>query len=65
MLPPAHVHARAKRWVVKLFLAHFHEVYYKEHFGKMPPKPYVIGIMGHVDYLPLPTYYGTEAIGNN
>jgi hypothetical protein len=28
--PPAHVHARAKRYAVKLFLSHFHHVAYKE-----------------------------------
>jgi hypothetical protein len=48
-LPPAHLHARAKRWVVKLFLAHWHHVAYETHFGQPPPKPYVLTHLGHVD----------------
>lgn len=40
-LPPGHIHARAKRYAVKLFLAHLHEVWYRHEFGKQPPKPYI------------------------
>ena len=46
-LPPGHIHARAKRYAVKLFLAHLHEVWYRERFGKEPPLPYAIAILGH------------------
>jgi len=46
-LPPAHIHARARRYAVKLFLAHYHEVSYKQHYGKEPPLPYPIAILGH------------------
>lgn len=46
-LPPAHVHARAKRYAVKLFLAHWHEVAYRERYGKAPPLPYPIAHLGH------------------
>jgi hypothetical protein len=46
-LPPAHVHARAKRYAVKIFLAHYHETAYRLHFGTEPPKPYAIAILGH------------------
>lgn len=46
-LSPGHIHARAKRWVVKLFLAHLHEVWFKIEFGKAPPNPYPIAILGH------------------
>lgn len=46
-LPPAHIHARAKRYAIKLLLAHLHEVMYKDHFKKDPPLPYAIGILGH------------------
>lgn len=46
-LPPAHLHARARRWVVKLFLAHWWEEAYRQHFGKEPPLPYPMGILGH------------------
>lgn len=47
MLPPGHIHARAKRYAVKLFLAHWHEVAYKDHYKKDPPNPYPIAHLGH------------------
>jgi len=53
-LPPAHIHARAKRYAVKLFLAHLHEVWFTKHFGEAPPKPYPIAILGHAHYLAPP-----------
>lgn len=42
ILPPGHIHARAKRWAVKLFLAHWHAVAYRYHYGTDAPKPYVL-----------------------
>jgi hypothetical protein len=56
MLPPAHIHARAKRWAVKLFLAHYFTVAYRDHFGTMPPRPYVFEHLGHVHELPVPNW---------
>lgn len=50
-LPPAHIHARARRYAVKLFLAHLHDVWYEIATGEQPPKPYVIEHLGHVDML--------------
>lgn len=55
-LPPAHVHARAKRWVVKLFLAHYHHVAWTLATGTPPPKPYVISILGHADMIQPPNF---------
>lgn len=46
-LPPAHVHARAKRYAVKLFLSHWFEAAYQFEFGVAPPLPYPIAILGH------------------
>ena len=46
-LPPAHIHARATRYAVKLFLANLHCVLYFDHYGRLPPLPYAIGILGH------------------
>jgi len=40
-LPPAHIHARAKRVAVKMFLSHLHQVWYEVEFGKTAPVPYV------------------------
>ena len=47
-LPDGHIHARAKRYAVKLFLAHYWEIGYKLHFRKDPPLPYPIAHLGHV-----------------
>lgn len=54
MLPPAHIHARAKRYAVKLFLSHYHEIGYKLHFGTEPPNPYPIAFLGHAHRIPAP-----------
>ncbi len=53
-LPPAHIHARAKRYAVKLFLAHYHEMGYKLVLGKEPPLPYPIAILNHSHYIKPP-----------
>jgi hypothetical protein len=64
-LPPAHLHARARRYAVKLFLAHYHMVAYFAHHKMMPPFPYVFSplavdpvtrlpMTGHVDFVPPP-----------
>ena len=46
-LPPGQIDARARRYAVKLFLSHLHNEWYRKHFGKEPPSPYPIGILGH------------------
>lgn len=53
-LPPAHIHARAKRYAVKLFLANYQEVGYFLLHTAMPPKPYVLEHLGHVDWFQAP-----------
>ena len=55
-LPPAHIHARAKRYAVKLFLAHYHHVAYEVQYGETPPKPYVIEHLGHAHYMAPPNW---------
>lgn len=55
-LPPAHIHERAKRWAVKLFLSHWHEVAYETHYGEKPPKPYAIAHAGHAHRLEVPNW---------
>lgn len=50
MLPPDHIHSRAKRYAVKLFLSGYHEVAHYLHYGVLPPRPYVIDHLGHVHY---------------
>lgn len=55
-LPPAHIHARAKRYAVKLFLAHYHHVAYELHYGEPPPKPYVFQLPGHTHFIAPPNW---------
>lgn len=45
-LPPGHLHARARRYAVKIFMSHLHHVMHVDYFGTDPPIPYV---MEHVD----------------
>jgi hypothetical protein len=55
MLPPAHIHARARRYAVKLFLAHYHMVAYFVEFQKLPPFPYVFShLEGHIHFIAPP-----------
>jgi len=46
-LPQAQIHARARRYAVKLFLSHYHAEAYRQRFGKEPPLPYPIAFLGH------------------
>jgi len=55
-LPPAHIHARAKRWAVKLFLSHYHHVAHVVEHGTEPPVPYAIAHLGHAHYLAPPNW---------
>lgn len=42
MLPPLHIHARALRWVEKIFLSHWHHVAYEITYQVKPPRPWII-----------------------
>lgn len=57
-LPPAHIEARARRWTVKLFLAHYHHVAWTLATGREPARPYVISILGHADFIKPPNFDG-------
>lgn len=56
LLPPAHIHSRAMRWVAKLFLAHWHQIAYEVEYGCLPPKPYVMEHLGHVGVIGPPNW---------
>ena len=47
-LPPAHIHSRAKRYAVKMFISHLHEIWYEIELGKPAPAPYIMVHGGHV-----------------
>lgn len=46
-LPPAQIHARAKRYAVKLFLSHLWETW-RKHEGLEAPEAYCFAHLGHV-----------------
>jgi len=56
VLPDGHIHARAKRYAVKLFLSHYHHVAYEAEFHVLPPKPYIIEHGGHTHFLAPPNW---------
>jgi len=57
-LPPAHIHSRAKRYAVKLFLSHLQNRWWEETYGEAPPKPYVIAILEHAHFIDPPQVKG-------
>lgn len=56
-LPPSHITRRAMRYAVKLFLSHFHSVWYIVEYGKLPPEPYPLAHLGHIDRIHIPNLY--------
>ena len=54
MLPPSHIHERAKRWAVKLFISNMHEIMYWLHHKKIAPAPYPIAHLDHVHVIDPP-----------
>lgn len=54
LLPPGRIHARARRYAVKIFLSHFHEVAFWVVRGELAPAPYVMVHKGHTDYIEVP-----------
>lgn len=55
-LPDGHIHARAKRYAVKLFLSHYHHVAFESEFGRPPARPYIIEHGGHTHFLAPPNW---------
>lgn len=55
-LPPAQIDARARRWAVKLFLAHYHHVAYEIEYHTPPPRPYILTQPGHVHFIAPPNW---------
>jgi len=54
MLPDAQIDAQARRYAVKMFLSHWHEIAYWAEFGKAPVAPYVLEHGGHAHYIAPP-----------
>lgn len=55
-LPKGQIDAQARRFAVKIFLSHFHAVWYEDHYQKPAPRPYTIAHMDHVHEIAIPNY---------
>lgn len=55
-LPAGRLDLRARRYAVKIFLAHYHEVAYKLHYKTEPPLPYSISHLGHAHKIEVPGF---------
>lgn len=66
-LPKAHLHARARRWVVKLFISHLHYVMYDDFHGKPPALPWVFeraeNALDHRHFIAPPNWPSEEFTG--
>src|SRR5258708_8365225 len=56
MLRPAHIHARARRYAVRMFLSHLHQVWYEIEYGRPAPRPYAVEHLGHVHVIKPPNW---------
>jgi hypothetical protein len=54
MLSPAHIHNRAKRFAVKIFLSHYHEMAFNTILKEAAPYPYPIEHLGHAHKVEIP-----------
>lgn len=50
-LPLGHIENRARRYAVKIFIAHLFEAMYFFEYDKKAPDPYPLSYLGHVDYI--------------
>ena len=63
MLPPAHIHARARRYAVKLWMSLYHAEAYRRYHKAEPPLPYAIAKLGHAHHLTMEVLEGVYARG--
>lgn len=59
-LPPAQIDARARRWAVKIFLSHWFQVAYEDHYKRSAPEPFPHAHLGHVDKIEPPGWPMSE-----
>lgn len=59
-LPAAQIDAQARRFAAKIFLSHFHAVWFETHYNKKAPTPYTIAYLDHVHEIQIPNYTPLE-----
>jgi hypothetical protein len=60
-IPPHHVDKIARRWAIKLFLEHFHQVSFYERYGMLPPRSYRVSMLGGQDRYVCPNWPYTSS----
>jgi hypothetical protein len=53
-LPDGNLDRQACNITAKMFLSHLHAVMYWTHYGKAPPKPFAISVLGHAHEIAVP-----------
>jgi hypothetical protein len=53
-LPDGNLDRQATRYVAKIFLSHVQALMFWDRYGKAPPKPFAIEILGHADEIRIP-----------
>jgi|HubBroStandDraft_6_1064221.scaffolds.fasta_scaffold127513_2 hypothetical protein len=53
-LPAGNLDRQAANYAAKIFLSHVHALMFWTRYGKAPPKPFAIGIMGHAHEIEIP-----------
>lgn len=53
-LPKKHIHARATRWVVKVFLCHLWQIMYFYKYKKTPKLPWILEQPSHQTFIDMP-----------
>lgn len=53
-LSDAHLHARARRYAVKIFISHLHHVMYNVILNEDPPKPFALAHLEHAHMIRVP-----------
>ncbi len=72
-LPAGNLDRQACNQTAKMFLSHLHAIMYWDHYGKAPPRPFMIAIKGHAHEVKVPNadmfpgfeeaYYGKKGNG--
>jgi hypothetical protein len=53
-LPDGNLDRQAANQAVKIFMSHLHAVMYWDFYGKAPPKPFAMAILGHAHEIQIP-----------
>ena len=53
-LPAGNLDRQACNYAAKIFLSHLHTVMFWDRYGKAPPKPFAVSILGHAHEIPIP-----------